>query len=35
MDVLFLCVIGGLVVAAGLWLASRDTKPAAKNNDKQ
>lgn len=35
MDVLFLCVIGGLVAAAGLWLASRDTEPAAKNSDEQ
>lgn len=25
MDILFLCLIGGLVVAGGLWLASRDT----------
>ena len=35
MDILFLCVISGLIVAGGLWVASRDTKPVANHDDKQ
>ena len=35
MDILVLSLVAGLVVAGGLWLASRDTKPVANHDDKQ
>ena len=35
MEILVLSLVAGLVVAGGLWLASRDTKPTAKHDDTQ
>ncbi len=31
MDILVLSIVAGLVVAGGLWMASRETKPVGKN----
>lgn len=31
MDILVLSLVAGLVVAGGIWMATRDTKPAAKH----
>ena len=33
MDLLFLCIIGGLVVAFGVYLATRETAPSGKKDD--
>ena len=35
MEILVLSLVAGLVVAGGLWRASRDTKPVANHDDKQ
>ena len=35
MDILVLSLVAGLVAFGGLWLASRDTKPAEKQKDSQ
>lgn len=33
MDILILSIVAGLVVIGGIWMATRDTKPADKHLD--
>ncbi|EER62335.1 hypothetical protein AcdelDRAFT_0019 [Acidovorax delafieldii 2AN] len=35
MEILVLSIIAGLITIAGLWIASRDTKPTDNHTDSQ